>query len=81
MIFGEAYDYTNFNSLDNEWIKYDGELKKDAKNGFGKLFLANGEYFEGEFVNDSIDGNGDFYRLKGGVITGEWNKGLLKKII
>jgi hypothetical protein len=42
LAFSEPYDYTNFNNLDNEWIKYDGELNKDAKNGFGKLYLTNG---------------------------------------
>lgn len=26
-----GFDYTNFNNLDEEWIKYEGYLKNDAK--------------------------------------------------
>jgi hypothetical protein len=28
-----GFDYTNFNSLDEEWLKYEGNLKRDAKDG------------------------------------------------
>jgi hypothetical protein len=44
-----GFDYTNFNTLDEEWIKYEGQLKKDAKDGKGKLYLTNGEIYNGLF--------------------------------
>jgi len=37
-----TFDFTDFNKLDEEWIKYEGELKHDAKEGIGKLYLTNG---------------------------------------
>jgi hypothetical protein len=36
------FDYKDFNKLDEEWIKYEGELNKDAKEGIGRLTLTNG---------------------------------------
>jgi hypothetical protein len=33
-----------------------GEFRYDDKHGHGRLLLANGEYFEGNFEKDSIHG-------------------------
>lgn len=45
MVFGGEFDYTDFNKLKEEWIKYEGELSADAKEGVGRLTLSNGEIF------------------------------------
>lgn len=42
------------------------------KNGEGVLYLSNGERFEGEFIDDSIDGPGCFLRKNGQKIKGIW---------
>jgi len=36
------FDYINFNKIDEEWVKYEGELRNDAKEGIGRLTLTNG---------------------------------------
>lgn len=35
---------------------YLGDFADDLKQGQGKLFLSNGEYFEGEFDRDAVNG-------------------------
>jgi hypothetical protein len=37
----------------------------DLKQGKGKLYLSNGEYFEGEFDRDTAVGQGEFHTLTG----------------
>jgi hypothetical protein len=36
-------------------------LVKDTKEGRGKIKLTNGEFFEGDFHNDRIQGFGKFF--------------------
>ena len=55
-----TFDFTDFNQLDDEWVRYEGDLKSDAKDGYGKLFLTNGEVYEGEFMKDMVHGVGIF---------------------
>jgi hypothetical protein len=76
-----GFDYTNFPLLDEEWLKYEGQLKQDAKEGLGKLILTNGEAYEGMFENDMVHGEGEFKRYNGSTIRGVWHEGLLKKIL
>lgn len=45
---------------------------EDLKKGKGKLMLSNGEYFEGTFENDMVEGPGAFYRKDGAIIKGTW---------
>lgn len=46
-VINGTFDFTDFNQLDDEWVRYEGELKSDAKDGRGKLILTNGEEYEG----------------------------------
>lgn len=39
--------------MEEFWSKYEGNFLEDSKNGHGILYLSNGEYFEGNFVNDN----------------------------
>lgn len=43
----------------------------DCKSGKGILMFSNGEYFEGTFVNDMVEGPGVFHR-KNQTIKGNW---------
>jgi hypothetical protein len=61
------FDYRDFNqSIENYWQRYEGELSHDIKAGFGKIYLSNGEWFEGQFRDDNAHGKGKFYSLKNG---------------
>ena len=46
-VINGTFDFTDFNQLDDELVRYQGELKSDAKDGRGKLILTNGEEYEG----------------------------------
>ena len=37
------FDYTDFDSMGEQWMSYEGTLVCDSKEGFGKLVLSNGE--------------------------------------
>ena len=43
------------------------------KQGKGILFLSNGEYLQGTFDHDMVEGFGTFY-LTNGKIRGTWSK-------
>lgn len=43
-----------------------GELAHDTKVGFGKIYLSNGEFFEGIFNEDRVHGKGKFYSYRNG---------------
>lgn len=48
-------NYENFNLNDsNAWHHYEGEFFMDKKNGFGSLYMTNGDKFSGSFVKDAI---------------------------
>ena len=64
------FNYKDFNNLADYWIKYEGNFKMDKKNGFGILYLTNGEKYSGTFVNDTVDGYGLFYQLEGQPVSG-----------
>lgn len=51
----------------------------DKKNGFGSLYMSNGDKFSGSFVNDAIEGYGTFTSAKGERVSGIWNQNVLKK--
>jgi hypothetical protein len=58
--------------VEEYWTKYDGEFKDDNKEGFGTLYLSNGEKFSGTFKKDFVNGPGTFFKLDGTTIYGIW---------
>lgn len=46
---------------------------------YGKLMLSNGEYYEGEFKNDQVNGKGQFHCQDGTVVKGLWSEGFFIK--
>ncbi len=52
---------------------------EDSKNGKGVFYLSNGEYFEGNFLNDTAQGEGVYATISGKKIRGIWEMNLLEK--
>ena len=52
----------------------------DNKHGKGKLFLSNGEVFEGHFKEDMVDGEGVLTRDNGSRVRGIWRKNKLLRM-
>jgi len=42
-------------------LKLNGDFKNDTKDGQGKLYLVDGSWFEGTFVEDRVHGKGLFH--------------------
>lgn len=74
------FDYTDFDSMGEQWMSYEGTLVCDSKEGFGKLVLSNGEYYEGNFEGDRVSGEGTFYG-KNKTVKGVWKDSRLVKIV
>ena len=82
MVPEEGFDYKNMNESENYWHYYEGtcdvnlgDLSHDMKARYGKLMLSNGEFYEGEFKNDQVNGKGQFHRQDGSVVKGMWSEG------
>lgn len=52
----------------------------DKKDGFGKLYMKNGDKFCGSFINDVIEGYGTFTSKVGKIVSGLWSDNILKKL-
>jgi len=55
------FSHKDFDSLVDSWVKYEGDFKNDTKDGQGKLYLVDGSWFEGTFVEDRVHGKGSFH--------------------
>ncbi|KAL9971302.1 hypothetical protein ACROYT_G023811 [Oculina patagonica] len=47
-----VYNYSN------KFFRYEGEWSKGKKHGHGKLVMADGSFYEGQFINGEIQGHG-----------------------
>ena len=52
--------------------KYEGEWKKDKKNGIGNCYFSDGSIYEGCYVDDHFDGHGKYCWSTNDVYIGEW---------
>lgn len=43
---------------DNKYFKYEGEWRNGVKHGFGKFIFGDGSFYEGQFKDGEITGNG-----------------------
>ncbi|KAM8927650.1 MORN repeat-containing protein 1 [Pelodytes ibericus] len=60
----------------NSYFRYEGEWKAGKKHGLGKLLLKDGSYYEGEFVDGEITGNGSqYWASSGNKYSGEFQNG------
>ena len=59
---------------------YLGMWKEDKISGLGKMILNNGEYYEGDFVDDKAEGYGIYVNNKGCEYVGSWKDNLMNGI-
>lgn len=57
----------------NKCTIYIGEFKNGVSEGFGELFLPNGEYFKGEFKNNKCHGKGEYHYKDNKIYRGVFN--------
>lgn len=55
----------------NGWCKFVGQMNQGIKQGNGKLYFLNGNYFEGHFLDDVVVGSG-VYHYEHENIEGTW---------
>ncbi|CAD8177851.1 unnamed protein product [Paramecium pentaurelia] len=55
--------------------RYEGQWKNKAPNGKGKLWLASGDIFEGQFIDGQLS-QGSHFQTNGSTYTGEFINGL-----
>jgi hypothetical protein len=76
---GEPTPYWSFNLGASNWSYYEGEFSMDHKEGFGTLYMTNGDKFSGCFKNDAVEGFGTFFIAKEEkYINGIWANNVLK---
>jgi len=73
------FDYRDFDSLENHWIKYEGEFLNGKLHGLGTLTLLNNERYVGKFKYDKVHGTGVYHRSNGDTISGEWENNKFKR--
>ncbi|KAM4703196.1 MORN repeat-containing protein 1 [Rhinophrynus dorsalis] len=62
----------------NSFFRYEGEWKSGKKHGLGKLLLKDGSFYEGEFLDGEITGNGRrYWASNGNTYSGEFQAGEL----
>ncbi|XP_077168507.1 MORN repeat-containing protein 1 isoform X2 [Paroedura picta] len=62
----------------NSFFQYEGEWKEGKKHGHGKLLFKDGSYYEGEFVDGEIVGNGfRYWAYTGNTYSGQFHYGEL----
>ncbi|XP_048417087.1 MORN repeat-containing protein 1-like isoform X1 [Stegostoma tigrinum] len=62
----------------NSFYQYEGEWKNGKKHGIGKFLMKDGSYYEGEFVNGEIEGNGTrYWASSGNEYCGQFSQGEL----
>ena len=67
-----SFNYRNFDTLDSQWIKYEGEFLAGKMHGIGTLTFFNNERYHGKFKYDRIHGVGVFNARNGETVSGEW---------
>ncbi|KRX09751.1 Protein kinase-like domain [Pseudocohnilembus persalinus] len=74
----QDFDFRNFDLLGENWIKYEGNFIDDNKQGYGVLYLANGDRFEGQFYQDLVHGEGTYIKENTKqLIQGYWTQNQL----
>lgn len=70
-------DGTNFRALKGGWMSFEGLFNSGMKQGLGKLVLANGDVFVGNFVRDVIHGRGSYTAKGKKAFVGYWKENVL----
>jgi hypothetical protein len=65
-------------TYENKFFQYEGEWVNGKKHGHGKFSMADGSYYEGQFVGGEIDGHGfKYFASSQNVYSGEFAGGEL----
>jgi len=57
--------------------RYEGEFRHDRRNGVGVYWFANGDVFEGHWINGKRHGQGQMmFESDGNILNGTWFEGL-----
>jgi serine/threonine protein kinase len=67
-----GFDYSNFDNLQDYWIRYEGDFVNDNKDGVGILYITNGERYQGAFKDDMVHGRGAYMSGDGRKVNGDW---------
>ena len=51
-------------------------MKGELRHGKGKLIISEGDFYEGDFFDNKIEGFGEFWGRDGTVYRGEWKDNL-----
>jgi len=51
---------------------YEGDLKNDKREGYGKMTYNDGDVYEGQWKYDKMNGQGKMTYSEGGMYEGEW---------
>ncbi|CAD8064056.1 unnamed protein product [Paramecium sonneborni] len=78
MLYGE-FDYGDFDKIGDYWTRYVGEFNQDNKEGQGILYLSNGDRFEGNFLQDLLNGPGKYIKKNGQIISAKWWRNKLQQ--
>ncbi|KRX02529.1 Protein kinase-like domain [Pseudocohnilembus persalinus] len=75
------FDYKDLDKVgDYFWKRFEGSFSQDQKEGFGELYLTNGDIFAGTFVSNKAHGYGTYYRVSTNEeITGVWINNLFEE--
>ncbi|BBH23230.1 hypothetical protein Back11_45750 [Paenibacillus baekrokdamisoli] len=68
-IFSDIFDVLKV--ADGTKLRYEGDLMDGKKNGAGKLFYLNKLWYDGQFINDTLDGQGKLYDNSGSLLRYE----------
>ncbi len=68
----ENFNFMDFNTIGESWVKYEGNFRNNGKHGLGTVYLVNGDKFFGHFQNDKLNGQGSYYKSNGEIICGKW---------
>lgn len=71
------FDGTDFKQLQGGWTKFEGVFDSGKKEGFGTLFIANGDIFVGTFARDVVHGRGSYTLKNGQKYIGLWMENIL----
>ncbi|CAK73287.1 unnamed protein product (macronuclear) [Paramecium tetraurelia] len=77
-LYGD-FDYGDFDRIGDYWTRYIGQFNQDNKEGQGTLYLSNGDRFEGNFLQDLINGPGRYIKKNGQIISAKWWRNKLQQ--
>lgn len=75
------FEWTDFATLGQGWIKYEGEFWGGQRDGLGSYYFVNGDKFVGKFKANNVHGTGTFYMSNGDKVAGEWDNNRFIKSI